>query len=189
MKRVGKILVCGGYLAFCLHLAGGEALAADAAWRPMYDLIMRWVNFLILAFLIFKFGRVPIMNFLKGQRFDLAKEIDELNAQKAAAEFKLQEIQQELDTSNTRFVEITERLIRDGERRRDGLIADARLEGEMLIEGAKRKAESRFIQARQQLRSQLVDNVMDTVLERLPAIVNEADNQRFSNEFLKKVLV
>ena len=55
MKRVGHFITYSCFVALCLHVAGGEVLAADGNWRPVYDLVMRWVNFLILAFLLFKF--------------------------------------------------------------------------------------------------------------------------------------
>ena len=50
-----------------LHLGSFDAQAADGTgdWRPVFDLVMRWVNFLILAFLLIKFSRVPIKNFLE----------------------------------------------------------------------------------------------------------------------------
>jgi F-type H+-transporting ATPase subunit b len=189
MIRAGKLFVCGGMLVLCLHLTCTGALAADATWRPVYDTIMRWVNFLILAFLLFKFGRTPIMNFLKGQRFDLAREIDALKAEKEAAEAKLKEIENELAASSQRFVEMSERIIREGERRRDEIIEDARLESQMLLESARRKADSKFISAKQRLRSQLVDSAMDMVFERLPAMVTEADNRRMLQEFLKTAAI
>lgn len=186
MTRAANLFVCAGLLVLCLHVTCAEALAADASWRPVYDTIMRWVNFLILAFLLFKFGRTPLMNFLKGQRFDLAREIDALKAEKEAAEAKLKEIEDELAASSQRFVEMSERIIREGERRRNDIIEDARLESEMLLQSARRKAESKFINAKQRLRSQLVDSAMDMVFERLPAMVTEADNRRMLQEFLTR---
>lgn len=188
MKWVGKFIAYSCFVALCVHVAGGEAMAADGDWRPIYDLVMRWVNFLILVFLLVKFGRTPLMNFLKGQRIDLAKEIDELTEQKTAAEAKLKEIQQDLDDSNARFKEITERIIKQGERRQAEIIEGARREGKILLKGAKQKVDSQFIQARELLRAELVDTAIDAVLERIPREVSEADNQRMVDDYMNKAL-
>ena len=188
MKWVGRIISSSCFLVLCLHAAGTEALAAEGDWRPVYDLVMRWVNFLILAFLLFKFGRTPLMNFLKGQRYDLSREIDELTEKKTAAEARLEEIQTALAASNAHFQEITERIVRQGERRKAEIIADARQEGKILLEGAKQKVDSQFIQAKDQLRAELVDTAIDMVLERLPAEVGEADSQRMVDNYLQKAL-
>ena len=53
--------------ALCIHIFGDDTLAAESGgtWRSTYDLIMRWANFLILAFIIFKFGKKPLINFMK----------------------------------------------------------------------------------------------------------------------------
>jgi len=189
MKRLTGLILCGVVAALCLHWLSAEALAADGSWRPTYDLVMRWVNFLILAFLLVKFGRKPLMNFLKGQRFDLAREIDELQKQKTAAEDRLKEIQEELEQSNARFVELTERIIRDGERRKEALIEEARLESQIMLESAQQKIASRFIRARQRLRAELVDSAIEMALQRLPSLVNEADNQRLVQEYIEGALV
>jgi len=188
MKRLAGPILYGCVAALCLHALSGEALAADASWRPVYDLVMRWINFLILAFLLVKFGRKPLMNFLKGQRFDLAREIDELKEQKTTAEARLKEIQGELEQSNARFVELTERIIRDGERRKEELIEEARLESQIMLESAQQKIASRFIRARQRLRSEIVDSAIDKALERLPALVNDADNERLIQDYIEKAL-
>jgi F-type H+-transporting ATPase subunit b len=128
------------------------------------------------------------MNFLKGQRYDLAREIDELNEQKSAAEARLKEIQKNLDDSNARFQAISERIIRQGERRQAEIIEDARRESKILLESARQKVNTRFLRARELLRAELVDTAIDAVLERLPQEVSEADSQRMVDDFMNKAL-
>ena len=75
----------GSYLLACLillHLSAFEVQAADSSgdWRPMFDLVMRWVNFLILAFLLIKFSRAPIKKFLADKKQTIADEIGNLEA-------------------------------------------------------------------------------------------------------------
>ena len=82
-----KTLLAGSCFLTCLimlHLSAFDVLAAEnsGGWRPIFDLAMRWINFLILAFLIIKFSRVPIKKFLAGKKQDIADEIGGLEAEK-----------------------------------------------------------------------------------------------------------
>ena len=70
MKTFGNRLMRQGALFLIIPiwlLLAESAGAAEAAgdWRPMYDLILRYVNFIILAFLIIKYARKPLVNFFK----------------------------------------------------------------------------------------------------------------------------
>ena len=65
-------------------LSGGNAFGAEESgnWRSTYDVVMLWLNFLILVFLLIKFAKDPIKNFLKGQQDELSKEIGGLEQQR-----------------------------------------------------------------------------------------------------------
>ena len=69
MRAVKKIAGIGGLmvaLLISIHLLGTEALAADNSgnWRPVFDLVMRWLNFGIIVFIIIKYARTPVKDFL-----------------------------------------------------------------------------------------------------------------------------
>ena len=94
-----------------------NALAAEAfqGWRPIYDLAMRWLNFLIIVFVLIKFGRKPIKDFLTNRREEIDYQIKKYEQQKDAAEQKVLEARKMLDDHTIRFEKIKQRIIEDGE--------------------------------------------------------------------------
>ena len=80
MKRVKTLsriflFVLAGMVGF--YFLGNEALAAEetTSWRSVFDLVMRWLNFGIIAFVLVKYSKTPIKNFLLSRREEVALEI------------------------------------------------------------------------------------------------------------------
>ena len=97
-----------------------EALAAGSAgdWRPTYDLVMRWLNFLILVFLLIKFGKNPLMNLLSQRKGELQREISRVEEQRDKAQAKVNEAHKLLDESVVRLKDRKEKIIKQGENRK-----------------------------------------------------------------------
>ena len=57
-----------GAIIILLWMATSVGAAETAAWRPTYDLVMRWVNFLILVIIIVKYMRKPLGDFIAGKQ-------------------------------------------------------------------------------------------------------------------------
>ena len=81
-----------------IHLSGGLAWAEESTkeWRAHWDEIMLWINFAILAFVLIKFLRKPIKDFLDGRKYELAREIKKVEEEKQAIEEKIKELKLEL---------------------------------------------------------------------------------------------
>ena len=64
-----------------------DALATETTndWRSTFDLVMRWVNFVIIAFVLVKFGRKPIKDFFSNRREKIDQQIKKYEQQKEAA--------------------------------------------------------------------------------------------------------
>ncbi len=183
-----KPLACclSAALVLIILLAPG-ALAADqtGGWRPTYDLVMRWLNFVILALVLIKFARRPLVDFLTGKKKEIAHAIQRMEKEKEQAALKVAEVHKKLADSSIRFENLKERIIRQGEKRKQAIIAEARRESEILLEGAKRKIDSQVLQAESTLRSEMIDMAVNQALERLPGQVTENDNQKLLDQFLK----
>jgi F-type H+-transporting ATPase subunit b len=164
------------------------ALAAEAApaWRATYDLVLRWVNFLILAGVIVKYSRTPIKNFLSLQSAETSEEIHSFEAEKERISIELeaairqgQENQKQLDT-------LKQRIISEGERRQQEIITDAEQQAAVVLSEAQRKITHRLIQAKMEFRDELVDMAMDMAIEKLPNLINDQDHQRLQEAFLQQ---
>jgi F-type H+-transporting ATPase subunit b len=170
-------------------LSGVDAWAVESAggWRPMYDLVMRWVNFGILAFILVKYGRVPIKNFLQSRQADIARQIESLEQEKTKVLFEVDQNLQAIEDSQERFAAMKERIMRQGEKRKQEIIDAGQRESEILIDSSKRKIQYKILKAEDRLRSELIDAAFALALERLPQFVNASDQERSLEHFFSGI--
>ena len=191
MKRVNKLAgICCFIFAVVIgiHLLGSEASAADNSgnWRPVFDLVMRWLNFGIIVFILVKYARTPIRDFLLSRREEVAREIEGIEAQKEEANKKIQDAARMLDESEVRFARIKERIIQEGETIKQKLIEDAQQESKVLLKSTMKKIESQLLDAKRAFKSELVDMAISLAMKRLPDEITTEDNQNFTNQFLAR---
>ena len=150
-KRLRTALLSGGLL---LLLLSGSAWAGEESgnWRATYDSVMLWVNFAILVFVIVKYGKAPAMGFLRSRKDELALEIREIEAEKDAVVSKIEETRQALADSDAHFADLKERIVQQGERKRENIIKEAEQQSIMMMEVAKQKIGSRIIAAKRAFR-------------------------------------
>ena len=186
MKKILGVFCCSMAVFLSLHLLGHEAFAAEKSsnWRPIYDLIMRYINFGIIVFVIIKYGKTPIMNFLRGQKEKLAKEIKRLEDEKEDVASQVKEMVKTIDESEERFEELKERIVDQGEKKKAEIIQAAQAHSELMIVDAKRRIESHFLQAKNDFRAELIDTAVDLALERFPKEMTPEDDEKFTREFL-----
>ncbi|MBW1969612.1 MAG: ATP synthase F0 subunit B [Deltaproteobacteria bacterium] len=186
MNKVIGVFCCFMAVVLSLHFLGHDAFAAENSsnWRPMYDLILRYINFGIIVFLIIKYGKTPIMNFLRGQKEKLAKEIKRLEDEKEDVASQVKEMIKTIDESEERFEELKERIVQQGEKKKVAIIQTAQAQSESMIVNAKQRIESHFLQAKNDFRAELIDNAIDLALERFPKEMSPEDNENFTRDFL-----
>ncbi|MEJ2657617.1 MAG: ATP synthase F0 subunit B [Desulfobacterales bacterium] len=145
---------------------------------------IRWLLW-IIAFVIVKYGKTPIMNFLRGQKDKLAQEINRLEAEKEAVDGKIKETMKAVDESEIRFSELKDRIVQQGEKKKAEIIETAQNHSKIMIEDAKRRIDTHFLQAKNKFRSELIDKAIDMALERLPGQITPEDNEKFTRQFLE----
>lgn len=173
-------------LVFSLHIFGYETFAADktTTWRPIYDLILRWINFGIIVYIFIKYAKTPLMNFLRGQKEKLAEEIKQLEEEKDNIIEKVNESRKILDESEIRFADLKDRIIKQGERKKQEIIDSAQQQSRSMLEDAKRRIDSLILQAKNTFRAELIDAAIELSMERLPQQITEKDNEKFVDQYL-----
>ena len=189
MKRTCKIVrQLWSAIAFSLSfiLTATDVLAADNAsnWRPIFDLVMMWVNFGIFAFIIVKYSRKPLINFLKGQKEKVDLNINRIEEKKEKISAEVRVAIDTLDENKLRMQKLKERIILQGERRKQEIIDNALLESQIMIEEAKRKIDDQILQAHKAIRAEMVDMAVSLAVKKLPAEITSADNQKFIDQYL-----
>jgi F-type H+-transporting ATPase subunit b len=165
---------------------GTDALAAEAdpGWRGTYDLVLRWINFAILAFIIVKYARTPLKNFIFGQRQNLVREMERKEAEKKTITEKVDAVISELKESETRLESLKERIISHGRRKRQEIIDSAREQSRQMLSDVRQRMNSQILQAKQEFKSELVEVAVGLAMDKLPQIINENDNQMLLDNFL-----
>jgi F-type H+-transporting ATPase subunit b len=188
MKNTNRIVclslyVCGTLL---LSLFGQDVFAGEEAadWRPKYDMIMMWVNFGILVFIIVRFGKKPIMNFLHSQKDELAEEIGNLEREKENVIADINKTRKSLEESDAQFDELKEKIIQMGGQKRDELIRQATEQSEIMMEIARQKIGNRIYVAKREFKNELVDTAFDMASERISKEITDEDNDKMIRKYL-----
>ena len=184
------IVSCSCYLVaiFTALMVGcPDAMAAETTedWRPLFDLIMRWLNFAIIAVVLFKFGRKPIKDFLVNRREEIDYQIKKYEQQKEAAGEKVKEATKILNESTDRFEQIKQRIIKDGETKKEQIIARAQQESRMLLEGTQRKIQNQIVEARNLIRAEIIDSAIALAEERLPDEITASDEHKLIEYYME----
>lgn len=189
MKRVNKIIwlfcfIMAGTLS--VHFLGFDALASESSdgWRPIYDEVLLWFNFGILVFVFIKFGRAPLMNFLRDRKEKIAREIERIEEKKKQAVDKITEINKRLDESEARFADLKTRIVEQGERKKQEVLESAQQQSKTMLEDARHRIDIQFVQAKSILRQELIDTAIDLATQRLPQEITDADNAKFIDQYL-----
>ena len=146
-------------VAASLHLTELNALASETGgnWRATYDTVMIWLNFGIFAFLLVKYLKTPLINFLRGRQDELAREIGRLEEKRAQISLKINETQQLFEKSEVHYENIKAKIITQGEEEKRELIEGARQESRLMIEQTNIRIENQILQAKNKFKSEMID--------------------------------
>lgn len=165
--------------------AGGKDEMSQG--RKIWKTIWRFINFFILAFVIVKFGRKPLVDFLSnhgvevGERLDRTKNVlDETETEYRKTEAKLARIE-DLITEVKAYME------QDAERLKQRILEDAEENSKHMISEAKEIAESRLKAARDKVKNELVELAMAEAEKIIREHIAVKDQDRLIDEYMGRV--
>lgn len=179
-------ILLGGLAGIPFTTVVGWAAEGEASWRPTYDLIMMWINFGILAFLLVKYLRAPLLNMLKGEADKTAAVLKQAQEGKEQIDRDVQETLKALENARERLRGTQERIIRDGERQRQRIIESAQHESRMLLDRTRLKIDVQIAEAQLRLKDELIDRAVAMALERLPAEITAEEQARLVDRFVRE---
>ncbi len=188
MTRAKRILGCAAAALALVLVASSPAAAESGGWRPIYDVVMLWINFAILVFALYKLLKRPLRDFFQDRKEEMAAEIRRIEAEKDRAQEQVKEAAAELEKGKERLERIRARIVQEGERIRDRIIEEAQDQSRVLVNQARRRIDHQIFTARRQFKAEMVDMAVKIALERLPKEVTEADNQHYIELYLESAL-
>lgn len=183
--RGGKRIMACCLAAAAVLLGAAPAAAENGGWRPVYDLVMLWLNFGILVFVLVKVLRRPLRDFFQDKKDELEIAVSRIESEKQRARQRVEEAQRELEENQQRLERVRKRLYEEGERVRDQIVQDARDQSRVMIEHARRRIDNQIFLARQQFKAEMVDMAVEIAMEQLPREVTEADENRRIERYVK----
>jgi len=168
-------------------LAVSDVLAQEPAGftRADFSAIMRWVNFGILAGLIIKYARRPIAGFLKDKKEEVAGSIHKLEEEKRGMEQQISEIHHQLAAGQKRLEVIKEKIIAQGQRRKEELIAEAQDESRILLESARFKIDIGIKELTQRFRTEMIDMAADLAAESVQRRITPQNHEHLVAQWLE----
>lgn len=182
-----RVLALAG-LAVLLAAAPAGAAEGGASWRPTYDMAMLWVNFGILAFVIVKYARRPLVDFLRGQGAKTAEETQRVEEEKRRTEQTVQETLAALEHSRRHFEQVRERIVGEGARRRQEIIDSARHDGTLMMERSRQQIAHQIAEAQAALKNELLDKAFSTALERIPSELSAEEDRQLVERYIREDL-
>ena len=188
-KRLCFLLVS----VLVVALVGGLALSAFAAeekkgtssFKKTWMKIWEVLNFLILAFLVFKFLKDPVKNFFQGRAEMLSEKIAEAEGASIEAERELEEVESRFKMLDEEIQRLQQTITEKAERERDKIISDAEQTAEYMLEKARLEAAFSARQARSQLRREVVDGAVKLAEESIRKAIDKQDQERLVDEYLQ----
>lgn len=177
-----SLLVSGFFFFFMLDPAFAEDGGRE--WRPVYDIVLRWINFGILIFFLVKVVGPLLVKFLSGQQSEIRTKIERAQSEKDEMVAKVKEARESLENSGPRLEEIKTRIVEMGELRKQEIINDAKEQSQMMMKNARHRIDSLILHAKDDLKQEMMDMAMEKAFERLPAEITEEDNDHLIQKYL-----
>jgi F-type H+-transporting ATPase subunit b len=187
--KCSKYGLIGGFFLgtiVCFLLDSPYAFAAEAlsAGRKVWDIVLMWVNFGILIFLFIKFGRKPLMNFLRGVKTEVQEELGEVGTQFNDAKSLADAEREKLDNIGISIDKIRESILELGRREREKIIEEGKLAAQKILEHAENYSRYRMDLAKKTLANEMVDVAFSMVQDNLEKGVSEKENEQLVNQFV-----
>jgi len=164
--------------------SGEEAEHAPSLWKGyMWQII----NFGILVFILFKFGKKPIQNFLQKRTELIEKTLNEAKEAKEAATKALKEVEERLKVKDSEIETIMSAAKKSGEHERDSIIEESARLKEKILEQAKTNIDFELKHAKEVLKAEAVELAMELAEKKLKDILTKDEQEKLLEDSLMKI--
>lgn len=152
-----------------------------------FTMILQWINFGILLFFLSKVLYKPLMNVLDKRRAMVEGEINEAKKKHDEAKEVLREYNDRLDNLRLEGRKIIEDARRSAVLEKDKIIDTAAAEAKLIIENARLEIEAHALQARDEIKKQVADLVVDCASKVIERELRPEDHQKYIEDFIERV--
>lgn len=167
-----------------LAASGGEQGSQSWLKTDWY----RVLNFTVLVAGLVFLLRKPLAQALRSRIAGIKEQLEDLEAQKKAAEKKLIEYNQKLSDLEKEAENIVAEYIKQGNEAKARILKEAEAATEKLQAQARRSIEHEFEQAKQQLQAEILEKSLLKAEEIIKEKISADDQNRLVDEYLDKVV-
>jgi len=172
------------FTSFAFASGGGEEGKHTSLFM---DYLWKIINFGILFFVLFKFGKKPIQSFLKQRTELIEKTLKEAKEAKELAQKALREVEERFRTKDKDIEEILSASKRAGEQERDKLLEEGNKLREKIYEQAKVNIDYELKHAKDAIKAEAVEIAMELAEKKLKDRLTKKDQERLLEESLMKI--
>ena len=173
-------LVCGSLLlALPCYAADGVGFN-----RHTWDLAMRLVNFGILAFVIYRYGKDPFKNFLASKRASVVLSFEQIEEQREDIARQQEEQDALFAQMDQKIASINSYYQRLAEDEKEKVMARAAATREHILQDAQQRADREFEKAKGQFRQEVVDLAVRRAEEKIQQEITVTDDKGLINDYL-----
>jgi F-type H+-transporting ATPase subunit b len=180
------LLLFGGAVAFASSEGGGHGDAAAKGWVATDT--YRVMNFAVLAIGLFLILKKPVSQALSGRIQGIREQLEELETQKKAAEAKLAEYDAKMAELDKEAETLLAEYVKQGEEAKARILKEAEAAAEKLKEQASKNIEYEFLQAKADLKAEIVDKALAKAEAIIKEKINSDDQEKLVDEYLEKVV-
>jgi F-type H+-transporting ATPase subunit b len=190
MKHLKTILLV--ILVVAVTLAPMVVFGADngdgpSTGRKIWDTVWRFINFFILVFVLVKFGREPIKNFLAEHSADIDQDLHEHQTRVQEAQNEYQDVEQRLAKIEDMIEEVRQLHLNEAQRTKDSILEMAKQNADHIMEEAKRQAETAVQKTRDQMKAELVEKAIEEAENLIRTHFKPEDEDRLVGEYMDQL--
>lgn len=166
--------------------SGGHALFTA---ENLKDYGLRIANFIIFAWVLYKFAGAKVKEFFVGRRDGIKQDLDDLQTRKVEAERKLKEVETGIANLAQEKKQILEDAAAQGEAIKTAIIEKAKRDAEALTEQAKRTASNEAQAAVETIRAEMAEMVVAAAEKIVAEKLSAQDHDKLVDDYLTKVVL
>ena len=162
--------------------------AADTVFgipREQWDLAWKIINFLALIYLVVKYGKGPLTNFLRSCREQVETKLGDLESEEGDLSTQEAEQEEQLANIDERIGTIKDVYHRIGEDQKQAILQQAEEMRRRILEDAEKAAENEFRKAATLFRHEVVEMAVELAEKRIREKLTSKDHQTLVDNYLK----
>lgn len=184
MAHCSKIFLSGSLVLFFATSSFAAGGGGEHGFTLM-DWFWKFLNFAILVFLLVKFVKKPLQDYLQQRKENIEKTLKEAKEAKELAQKALTEVEERLVLKDKEIASILEAAKESGEREKARLIEEGEKMRVKIIEQAKINIDYEVRKAKEVIQTEAAEAAMSKAEDMIKSNITDKDQDRLFQESLK----